>query len=119
MLGFGATGELHLGLGFELGLGAGVLLGERSEVFPVDLFLRKSLRIAPDVDFHLQAGPLLAVVNEPEHDPLALFGASFASGLTLWLAGGFGIVVEASYQLVVENDVVHDIEGAVGVTTRF
>lgn len=119
VFGFGATGELHLGLGFEVGIGAAVLLGESSEVFPLELFLKKSFTLAPDVDFHLQAGPVLAIVNEPGHEVLFLGGATFASGFTLWQSGGFGILVEATYQLVAEESLVHDIEGAVGVVTRF
>lgn len=119
VFGFGATGELHLGLGFELGVGAAVLLGERSEVFPLEVFLRKSFELAREVELHVQAGPLLAIVNEQGREPLFLGGLTFASGFTLWQSEGFGILVEATYQLVFEEMPVHDIEGAVGVVTRF
>lgn len=118
VFGFGATGELHLGLGFELGLGAAVLLGEVSEVFPIELFLRKSFELARDVDFYLQAGPITAIVTEPGHETLVLFGGTFAGGFTLWMNEGFGILVEATYQFVSEENIVHDIEGAVGVAVR-
>lgn len=118
VFGFGATSELHLGLGFEVGVGAAVLLGEVSEVFPFEVFLRKSFRLAPRVLFYLQAGPILALVHEAGHDVLPLFGGTFAGGFTLWLDEGFGILIEAAYQLIAEDELVHDIEGAVGVAIR-
>jgi hypothetical protein len=118
VFGFGATSELHLGLGFELGIGAAVLLGEVSEVFPFELFLRKAFQLAPDVDFYVQAGPILALLHQDGHDVQSLLGGTFAGGFTLWMNEGFGILVEATYQFIAEEDVVHDIEGAVGIAIR-
>lgn len=119
VFGFGLTGEVHLGLGFEVGLGASALLGERSEVFPFEVFLRKAFELVEEVEAHLQGGAVAALVVGGSHGPMLLGGGAFAAGMTLWLRSGFGWFLEGTYQFVIENAVVHDIEGAVGVTTRF
>lgn len=119
VFGFGVQGEIDLGGYFELVLGGGVLLGEASEVFPVELLVKKTLELAPEVGIYAALGPLAAVVTEPEHPTEVLFGGTASVGILLWHTREFGLFVEATYQLLFEEEPVHDIEGAVGIGWRF
>lgn len=115
LFGFGAQGEVDVAGLFEVAVGAAALLGERSTVFPIDLLLKKTLRVAPRVGFSIGLGPTVAIVVHEEQPTSHVFGGAANAGFLLWLDHDFGILVEATYELRFEDEPIHDIEGAVGV----
>lgn len=118
VFGFGLAGELRVAPHWELVLGTALLLGENSEVLPIELLLKHIVTIEDRVSFHVAAGPLAAIVFERGHETLALFGGTANVGFTFWQTESFGLLVEAAYQLLAEQRAVHDIEGSVGVSWR-
>ncbi|MCB9598743.1 MAG: hypothetical protein H6724_10780 [Sandaracinus sp.] len=120
VFGFGLQGELHLGRGVELVAGAGLLLGENSEIVPVEVLIQTSVKLDDRVELYFEIGPLAALVIEHGHDPLMLFGGTAAIGFLIRQTEAFGIFIQPSYQVLVEDQKpVHDLEGAVGVNWRF
>ena len=119
VFGFGFQGEVELGGVLELVLGAAVLLGENSEVFPFELLLKKTFHLGPEVGLYIALGPLMAVVTEAEHPTQVLFGGTTTLGFIIWQTEEFGLFLEGAYQLLREDGPVHDIEGSVGIAWRF
>ncbi|MEZ4251622.1 MAG: hypothetical protein R3B99_25690 [Polyangiales bacterium] len=120
VFGFGLQGELHLGRGVELVAGAGLLLGENSEIVPIEVVIQTSVQLDDRVELYFEIGPLAALVVEHGHDPLMLFGGTAAIGFLIRQTDAFGIFIQPSYQVLVEDQKpVHDLEGAVGVNWRF
>lgn len=120
VFGFGLAGELRVAPHWELVLGTALLLGERSEVLPVELLVKHIVALDARVSLHAAAGPLTAVLfeHDGEGQTRALFGGTANVGFTFWQTESLGILVEAAYQLLAEDRPVHDIEGAVGVSWR-
>lgn len=119
VFGFGVQAELDVAELFEVALGASALLGEQSTIFPIDLLLKKTFHLGQRVGFFAGLGPTLAIVTHPEDDPDVALGGTINAGFVLWHSRDFGVLVEATYQLIFEAEVVHDIEGAVGVAWGF
>jgi hypothetical protein len=124
LFGPGIDVEIEIGRGFEVEVASAVLLGSTHEgadhltQVPVELVLKHASAISERAELFFGAGPAFNILSKGDHTDTAP-GAVVLVGANLWQDHRTAILVEFSYQTVLESMVAHDVDGAVGVVYAF
>ncbi|MEM9691007.1 MAG: hypothetical protein AAGA56_00545 [Myxococcota bacterium] len=109
---------LHDWLEVEVSVPLATLEAEEPElIMPMDLHFKLPFHPDPSLSPYLAAGPALDLILRPD---LEVFpGISFAVGTYWWITDRIGFDFEVDYNLVFEDELVHELLFATGPVYRF